>query len=329
MKLSSLVIALLTRAFVAETAQALNVTVSPGPVSTCVERENVTLSCLVSQRKRNNSMLVLRWLYFPTPNDERLVVKTNFKKIKYYGNYSQSFPQTKFHLWEEIVGKMFSLMIFNVSRADAGNYSCKVQEIRKYRDKWRTSSNGTGSMELRVHFTGASESMDNIWRWFQDLNLFAVLICSIGLLSMLFFTVIITYQQIQRKQQLKASYNLVKCVDSSSGDTVTSISNSSPGMHRKEKRHKTSSRHISTQPPKVPVKAPVPNKPRRTKLLKVQPRKPHRPRVADDSLTYAELELVKQVPEANHSSLGMAQLESTAECTGTVYAQILFVEKQV
>lgn len=124
-------------------------TVTPGPVTMCLEGENITMSCLVSQRKRSSSVLVLRWLYFPKPEDERLVVKMNFKKAKYYGNYSLSFSQTKFHLWEEVEGQIYSLLILNVSREDRGNYSCKVQEIRKHRNKWRASSNGTGTMELR------------------------------------------------------------------------------------------------------------------------------------------------------------------------------------
>lgn len=94
-------------------------------------------------------MLVLRWLYFPTPEDERLVVKMNYKKVTLYGNYSQSFIQTKFYLWEETVGQTYSLQIYNVSTDDRGIYSCKVQEIRQYKNKLRSSSNGTGSIELR------------------------------------------------------------------------------------------------------------------------------------------------------------------------------------
>uniref|UniRef100_A0A8B9LFB0 V-set and transmembrane domain containing 4a n=2 Tax=Astyanax mexicanus TaxID=7994 RepID=A0A8B9LFB0_ASTMX len=149
MKLSCVLIVLLTKAFIEELAEALNVSVTPGPVSMCMEEENITLSCLVSQRKRTSSVLVLRWLYFPTPEDERLVVKMNFKKAKFYGNYSKSFGRPKFHMWEEMEGQVYSLLILNVSREDRGNYTCKVQEIRKQRDKWRASSNGTGSMELR------------------------------------------------------------------------------------------------------------------------------------------------------------------------------------
>ncbi|KAL7889999.1 hypothetical protein AOLI_G00022570 [Acnodon oligacanthus] len=329
MKFSCVLIVLLTRAFVEELAEALNVTVTPGPVSMCLEGENITVSCLVSQRKRSSSVLVLRWIYFPMPEDERLVVKMNFKKAKYYGNYSRSFGQPKFYLSEEVEGQIYNLLILNVTREDRGNYTCKVQEIRKHRNKWRSSSNGTGTMELRVHYIAASESTDDIWRLFQDLYLCAVLICSVGLLCLLLFAVVITCQHIQHKQRLKESYPLVKCSESSSGETVTSVASSSPGMHRKEKRHKASPKNVTAPPPEIPVKAPVPSKPRRTKLLKAQPRRTYVPRVADDSLTYAELELVKPVPEAKASSSGTAQLEPKANCTGTVYAQILFVEKQV
>uniref|UniRef100_A0A673HCP0 V-set and transmembrane domain-containing protein 4-like n=1 Tax=Sinocyclocheilus rhinocerous TaxID=307959 RepID=A0A673HCP0_9TELE len=311
MKLSAVAIVLLTRAFIGELSEALNVTVTPGPVSMCMQGDNITLSCLVSQRKRSSNVLVLRWLYFPTPEDEHLVVRMGMKKSKYYGNYSKHFPQSKFHLWEEMDGQIYRLLILNVSLEDGGNYTCKVQEIRKHRNKWRVSSNGTGSMELR------------------DLYLCAVLICSIGLVCMLVFAMTITCQHLQHKRRLRASYYLVKCPENSSGETVTSVSSSSPAMHRKERRHKPQLRDITEQlpPPQIPAKAPVPRKPRRTKLLKAQPTK--MPRVVEDSLTYAELELVKPKPELKTDLPGCAQLEPKTQCTGTVYAQILFVEKQV
>ncbi|KAI2657895.1 V-set and transmembrane domain-containing protein 4 [Labeo rohita] len=311
MKLCAVAIVLLTRAFIGELSEALNVTVTPGPVSMCMEGDNITLSCLVSQRKRSSNALVLRWLYFPTPEDEQLVVRMGMKKTKYYGNYSKHFPQTKFHLWEEMDRQIYRLLILNVSLKDGGNYTCKVQEIRKHRNKWKASSNGTGSMELR------------------DLYLCAVLICSIGLVCMLVFAMTITCQHLQHKRRLQASYYLVKCPENSSGETVTSVSSSSPAMHRKERRHKPQLRDIiePLPPPQIPAKAPVPRKPRRTKLLKAQPTKT--PRVIEDSLTYAELELVKPKPELKTDLTGCAQLEPKTQCTGTVYAQILFVEKQV
>lgn len=44
---------------------------------------------------------------------------------------------------------------------------------------------------------------------------------------------------------------------------------------------------------------------------------PLQPKIAEESLTYAELELVKPLPD------------NKASCTSTVYAQILFEERQV
>ncbi|XP_051506801.1 V-set and transmembrane domain-containing protein 4-like [Myxocyprinus asiaticus] len=331
MKLSTVAIVLLTRAFIGELSDALNVTVTPGPVSMCLEGDNITLSCLVSQKKRSSSVLVLRWLYLPSHEDEHLVVRMGMKKAKYYGNYSKHFSQTKFLLWEEMDGQIYRLLILNVSTEDGGNYTCKVQEIRKHRNKWRSASNGTGSMELRVHHIPSAGKTDDIWRMFEDLHLCAVLICSIGLVCMLIFAMTITCQHLQHKRRLQASYYLVKCPENSSGETVTSVASSSPGMHRKEKRHKSQLRDITEPqpPPQIPAKAPVPRKPRRTKLLKAQTTKTQMPRVAEDSLTYAELELFKPKPELKRESNGCAELESQTHCTGTVYAQILFVEKQV
>ncbi|XP_051504549.1 V-set and transmembrane domain-containing protein 4-like isoform X2 [Myxocyprinus asiaticus] len=330
MKLSTVAIVLLTRAFIGELCDALNVTVTPGPVSMCMVGDNITLSCLVSQKKRSSSVLVLRWLFLPNPVDEHLVVRMGMKKAKYYGNYSKHFSQTKFLLWEEMDGQIYHLLILNVSAEDGGNYTCKAQEIRKHRNKWRASANGTGSMELRVHHTPITGKTDDIWRMFEDLYLCAVLICSIGLVCMLVFAMTITCQHLLHKRKLQASYYLVKCPENSSGETVTSVSSSSPGMHRKEKRHKPQLREITEPqpPPQLPAKAPVPGKPCRTKHLKAQRTKTQIQRVAEDSLTYAELELFKPKPELKTESAGCAQLESQTHCTGTVYAQILFVEKQ-
>uniref|UniRef100_A0A8C2FU34 V-set and transmembrane domain containing 4a n=1 Tax=Cyprinus carpio TaxID=7962 RepID=A0A8C2FU34_CYPCA len=282
----------------------------------CMKGDNITLSCLVSQRKRSSSVLVLRWLYFPTPEDEHLVGRMGMKKTKYYGNYSKHFPQTKFHLWEEMDGQIYHLLILNVSLKDGGNYTCKVQEIRKHRNNWKASSNGTGSMELRVHYV-------------PNLYLCAALICSIGLVCMLVFAMTITCQHLQHKRRLRASYYLVKCPENSSGETVTSVCSSSPTMHRKERRHKPQLKDVTEPlpPPQIPAKAPVPRKPRRTKLLKARPTK--MARVVEDSLTYAELELVEPKPELKTDLTGCVQLEPKTQCTGTVYAQILFVEKQV
>ncbi|XP_041124809.1 V-set and transmembrane domain-containing protein 4-like isoform X2 [Polyodon spathula] len=300
MKIFLVVIVLLNKVLIGEICEALNVTVSPGPVAMFMEGENVTLSCHVSQQKNSNSLLVVRWMFSVVPDEEYLLVKMNMRKVKMYGNYTKGFNQHKLQFSEGKTSKIYNLDIFNFSKEDKGNYTCKVQEIRKHQNKWRATSNGTGTAELR------------------DLFFCAVLICSVGIICILLFTIIIICQCLFKKRRLKASYYLVKCPQNSSGETVTSVISSSPGQKRKEKKHKKKkAKENDDVPPDIPAKAPIPDTPRRPKLLKTQSRKVILPKIAEESLTYAELELVKPHPE------------NKSACTGTVYAQILFEEKQL
>ena len=138
-------------------------TVTPGPVVIVTESDNLTLSCLVSQRKRSNSVLILRWFFSPltTPTlvppssvpptsppgpSQFLIVKMGIKKMKLYGNYTRRFPQPKFRLNDE--GEVYRLLIFNVTGMDQGFYNCRVQEIRRHKNTWRASSNGTSTTQL-------------------------------------------------------------------------------------------------------------------------------------------------------------------------------------
>ncbi|KAA8583842.1 hypothetical protein FQN60_015050 [Etheostoma spectabile] len=291
----SIVVLVLTKALVTEVCNGLNVTVTPGPVVMVTEKDNVTLSCLVSQRKRSGSVLILRWflspLAAPTPvpppsspsrsppaiePSQVLIVKMGIKKIKLYGNYTRRFPQLKFRLYEETEGELYQLRILNVTGTDQGFYSCKVQEIRKHRNTWRASSNGTSTTQLTVHFTLEDGSSKGLWRLFADVYLCAVLICSLGLLSIFLFSVVLACQHFHRRHRLK-----------------------------------------------VPIAAKRPQKPRR---LKTQLRSSATPRIPqEDSLTYAELELVRPKPEPPVSS----NLDPTPSSPDTVYAQILFQEKQL
>ncbi|KAM4591640.1 V-set and transmembrane domain-containing protein 4a isoform 2-T2 [Odontesthes bonariensis] len=348
----SVVVLVLTKALITEVCHALNVTVTPGPVVIVTESDNLTLSCLVSQRKRSNSVLILRWFFSPltTPTlvppssvpptsppgpAQFLIVKMGIKKMKLYGNYTRRFPQPKFRLNDE--GEAYRLLIFSVTGMDQGVYSCKVQEIRRHRNTWRASSNGTGTTQLTVHFAPEDDSSKGLWILFGDVYLCAVLICSVGLLTIFLFTLVLTCQYFHRRHRLKASYLLVKCPESSSGETVTSsssCSSSSPRAQRKD-TVQTTDRGVTLMPPKapqqallhtpakVPVAAKRPQKPRR---LKAQPRRSVPPRVIqEESLTYAELELVRprQEPPVSCSP------EPTPSSPDTVYAQILFQEKQL
>ncbi|XP_059215480.1 V-set and transmembrane domain-containing protein 4a [Centropristis striata] len=352
----SVVVLVLTKALVTEVCHGLNVTVTPGPVVMVTERDNVTLSCLVSQRKRSGSVLILRWFFSPlaaptlappppspSPSPpapeppQFLIVKLGIKKIKLYGNFTRRFPQFKFRLYEDTEGELYRLRILNVTGVNQGFYTCKVQEIRKHRTTWRATSNGTSTTQLTVHFTYEDGSSEGLWRLFADVYLCAVLICSLGLLSIFLFTLVLTGQYFYRRHRLKASYLLVKCPESSSGETVTSSissSSSSPKAQRKATRQKPD-RRVAITPPKLPAEPP-PHIPAKVPVAAKRPQKPRRlkahirssatPRVPqDDSLTYAELELVRPRPEPPASS----SPDPTPSSPDTVYAQILFQEKQL
>lgn len=125
------------------------------------EKENLTLSCLVSQRKRSGSVLILRWIFSPLHTDAQvapsppplqpnqfLIAKMGIKKLKLYGNYTRRFPKLKFRLYEETEGEAFRLSVRDVIPTDQGFYSCRVQEIRRFRNAWRASSNGSSTTQL-------------------------------------------------------------------------------------------------------------------------------------------------------------------------------------
>lgn len=136
---------------IAEVCGALNVTVSPGPVVDYLEGENATLLCHVSQKRRKDSLLAVRW-FFAAANGSReaLMVKmTKLRLIQYYGNFSRTANQQRLRLLEERQGALYRLSVLTLRPADQGQYVCKVQEISKYRNKWTAWSNGSSATEMR------------------------------------------------------------------------------------------------------------------------------------------------------------------------------------
>ncbi|XP_069012224.1 V-set and transmembrane domain-containing protein 4 isoform X1 [Embiotoca jacksoni] len=347
MKISSVVFALLTRALFGDRTAisdvggwrrgievllpaqptylclSINVTITPSPFTVAQEGQNITLTCVVSQRRRNTALPVVKWTFLPAgtdrPEDELLIARVNMRKARFYGNYTKSFLWPKLKLTVVKQGKTFELLILNVSEDDRGLYMCRVQEFKKHQDRWKASSNCTAATELRVHVLPATKAKESLWRLFEDVYLCAVLICSVGLLCMCMFTVTVTCQYVQRKQRLKDNYHLVKSPQNSSGDTVTSVVSVSPALPKKERRYrKKRSRDYQEEiPPEIPAKAPIRDKTRKPKLLKPQLRKVVLPKIVEENLTYAELDLVKPTPETKASR------------SGTVYAQILFEEQQL
>ncbi|XP_026207592.1 V-set and transmembrane domain-containing protein 4 [Anabas testudineus] len=323
MKISSVAFALLTQALFGDLCLAINVTITPFPFTVAQEGQNITLSCVVSQRRRNTALPVVKWTFLPAgtdrPEDELLIARVNMRKARFYGNYTKSFPWPKLKLTVVKQGKIFDLLILNVSKGDQGLYMCRVQEFKKHQDRWKASSNSTAATELRVHVLPATKAKESLWSLFEDVYLCAVLICSVGLLCMCMFTVTVTCQYIQRKKRLKDNYHLVKTPQNSSGETVTSVISMSPALPKKQRRYKKkrSRDHQEEVPPEIPAKAPIGDKTRKPKLLKPQPRKLVLPKIVEENLTYAELDLVKPIPEPKASR------------SGTVYAQILFEEQQL
>lgn len=130
--------------------QAINVTVSPSPFTVAQEGQNVTLTCQVSQRRRSSSLPVVRWTFLPQEGEEELLIaRVNMRKARFYGNYTKSFPWPKMKLTVVKQGKIFDLLILNVSEGDRGLYMCRVQEFKKNQNKWKASTNSTATTELR------------------------------------------------------------------------------------------------------------------------------------------------------------------------------------
>ncbi|XP_028584726.2 V-set and transmembrane domain-containing protein 4 isoform X2 [Podarcis muralis] len=275
--------------------EALNVTVSPGPRVQYVVGDNATLFCHVSQKRRIENLLAVRWLFALPPTQEYLMIKmTKYGVVQYYGNYNRQFYKQRLHLLEERHRTMYTFFILNLQQADQGHYICKVQEISKYRNKWTAWSNSSASTEI------------------QDLYVYAVFVCSIGIVSVLLFTVVVLCQTLINKKRSRVKHYLVKCSQNSLGETVTSVTSLSPEQPVKIKKKKKK----IEQPPAIPAKAPISTSFPKPKLLKPQ-RKVLLPKIADENLTYAELELIKPHQEAQ----GIP--------TMTVYAQILFEENKM
>ncbi|XP_031434510.1 V-set and transmembrane domain-containing protein 4-like [Clupea harengus] len=151
------------------------------------------------------------------------------------------------------------------------------------------------------------------------------------------FTIVVCCQFLQRKRRLKENYHLVKSPQNSSGETVTSVVSLSPALPKKERKYKN--RKFTDQqdtPPEIPAKAPIGEKMRKPKLIKVPPRNLLLPKIVEESLTYAELELVKPPPPPDAAASSHTHTRThthtnthTHSSSGTVYAQILFEDQHV
>uniref|UniRef100_A0A8B9P234 V-set and transmembrane domain-containing protein 4 n=1 Tax=Apteryx owenii TaxID=8824 RepID=A0A8B9P234_APTOW len=282
--------------------EALNVTVSPGPTVRYAEGDNATLYCHISQKRKTDNLLAVRWVFAVSPTQEYLMIKmTKFGSVQYYGNYSHHFHKQRLRLLKEKHGTMYKFLILSLQQTDQGHYICKVQEIGKHRNKWTAWSNGTAATEIKVISPRASDDPTfkknhEAWKFFEDLYVYAVFVCSIGIISVLLFTLVILCQSLLNKRRSTGN----------SGETVTSVTSMSPLQPKKVKKKKEKEK--VEQPPAIPAKG---------MKTEVQKYFKSRPKIAEENLTYAELELMKPIQEAKG-------IPST-----TVYAQILFEENKL
>ncbi|KAI4894541.1 hypothetical protein NFI96_015957, partial [Prochilodus magdalenae] len=396
----------------------------------------------VTQRHKADSLPVVRWTFQPAwGGDEQLVAKVNMRKAKFYGNYTKSFARPKMKLIVVKQGKIYNLLIINITSYDRGLYSCRVQEFKKHRDRWKAANNSTAATELRVNYNpdtqtyrsqgdGISlsaeervceeeeEEEEEEEQWSGPVRLpklklvfglcfRRVPVCGADLQCGAAVHVFVhggrelpvsaEEKTLKRKlsfgqepseqvsplqletydlqcQSIRCNYTtylhiptlpvryisstdrtghcsdpdvvvVLVCVHTRStplknrviqypekqmdysldlytyrvsGETVTSVVSLSPALPKKQRRYKTKKTVERVEvPPEIPAKAPIADKVRKPKLLKPQPRKIVLPKIAEESLTYAELELVKPLPDTKTSK------------TGTVYAQILFEDQTV
>lgn len=107
----------------------------------------------MSQRRRNAALPVVKWTFLPAgtdrSEDELLIARINMRKERFYGNYTKSFSWPKLKLTVVKQGKVFDLLILNVSEGDRGLYMCRVQEFKKHQNRWKASTNSTAATELR------------------------------------------------------------------------------------------------------------------------------------------------------------------------------------
>ncbi|XP_031422494.1 V-set and transmembrane domain-containing protein 4-like [Clupea harengus] len=298
MEVCGVFVALLASVLLRDVCSAINVTVVPSPVAMAAEGSNVTLTCRVGQRRRSGSLPVVRWMFVPEHGGEEiLVARVNMRRAKFYGNYTKSFSAPKLRLTVVKQGHTYELLLLDAAPGDCGTYTCRAQEFRTHKGRWKASTNSSASTELKVHIHPASGPRDPVWSLFEDVYLCAVLICSVGLVCVCMFTIVVCCQFLQRKRRLKENYHLVKSPQNSSGETVTSVVSLSPALPKKERKYKN--RKFTDQqdtPPEIPAKAPIGEKMRKPKLIKVPPRNLLLPKIVEESLTYAELELVKPPP---------------------------------
>uniref|UniRef100_A0A670ZT24 V-set and transmembrane domain containing 4 n=1 Tax=Pseudonaja textilis TaxID=8673 RepID=A0A670ZT24_PSETE len=274
--------------------EALNVSVSPGPRTQHLIGDNVTLCCHVSQKRRRENLLAVRWVFALPSAQEYLMLKmTKFGVVQYYGNYTSHFYRRRLRLLEEKHRAMYTFLILNIQQAEQGHYICKVQEIGKQRNKWTSWSNGSASTEAGREACLPADSAF-LLRASADLSVYVVLMCSAGILSILLFALVTLCQTLSNRRRCH-------------GEPIANIQDSSgPTCGGEGLLGGIWGGDVRAEGQPVPPRLADSGGP---SVLQLKGR--------EENLTYAELELLKPHQEVAGAS------------AATVYAQILFQENSL
>ncbi|XP_038639037.1 V-set and transmembrane domain-containing protein 4a isoform X3 [Scyliorhinus canicula] len=317
------VLVLLTELLAVDICETLKVIVTPAPVVEFTEGQRGTLFCRVSQQKRKNSFLSLVWLFSNSLYDSQRILRLNRTgHVQAFRNCREKRCELQF--FEQGPAKVYVLIVNKFDKSDEGHYRCKVQEIANLSRRWLSISNGDNTTEVKVRVpqtttVQVSESRSETWTPFEDLYLYATLVCSLGIISVMLFAAIIICQTLKNRKQTRGRKYLTKGPNCSSGEMVMSTGSTSLLQPKSKKKKKT----VEDPPPPIPVKIPRRVASNKKKFLRKPDAKSILPRIVEDSLTYAELELVPTLP-----SVPSSPATSSSQCPTTVYAKILFSENQ-
>ncbi|XP_072347827.1 V-set and transmembrane domain-containing protein 4a isoform X2 [Scyliorhinus torazame] len=317
------VLVLLTELLAVDICEALKVIVTPAPVVEFTEGQRGTLFCRVSQQKRKNSFLSLVWLFSNSLYDSQRILRLNRTgHVQTFRNCREKRCELQF--FEQGPAKVYVLIVNKFDKSDEGHYRCKVQEIANLSRRWLSISNGDNTTEVKVRVpqtttVQVSESRSETWTPFEDLYLYATLVCSLGIISVMLFAVFIICQTLKNRKQTRGRKYLTKGPNCSSGEMVMSTGSMSLLQPKSKKKKKA----VQDPPPPIPVKIPRRVASNKKKFLRKPDAKSILPRIVEDSLTYAELELVPTLP-----SVPSNPTTPSSQCPTTVYAKILFSENQ-
>ncbi|XP_062926406.1 V-set and transmembrane domain-containing protein 4a isoform X1 [Mobula hypostoma] len=340
------VVLLLTKLLITDFCEALSVIVTPGPVVRFTEGQRGSLFCRVSQQRRRNSYLSLVWLFSNAENSNQRILRVNRTgHVQAFRNCKEHHCELQF--FQQGAAKIFVLIIDKFHRSDEGRYRCRVQEITYLNRKWLSISNGENGTEVRVRLPQTTavvipQSTQQTWtvskdsfletstllisrnakeeqKIFEDLYLYVTLMCSVGILSVMLFAAVIVCQILKNRKKSKARKYLTNEPNSSSGEMVTNAGSSSIFQTKSGKKTIAA----GDTPPPVPVKIPRREASTKRKFLKKHDAKSILPRIVEDSLTYAELELTP-----THPTAPPVASSPTPQSPTTVYAKIFFSKNQ-